>query len=45
MVGHDTAGWAVTQPHDTARIGHDTVGSACARGLAGGVCNDTIVVS
>ena len=33
-LGHDTA-------NDTAKGGHDTVGSARARGLAGGVCRDT----
>ena len=30
MVGHDTGDWAATQPHDTARMGHDTAGSARA---------------
>ena len=38
MADHDTASHA----HDTASHAHDTSGSTCARGLAGGLCRDTI---
>ena len=47
--GHDMVGLAcskacytaTTAGHDMAERGHDTTGSARARGLAGGLCRDT----